>query len=57
MKEIDIFHRGVRRDPFTGDVAPTITCNANSKNRYNILAAVASISQMECQAQLRIRDY
>lgn len=37
MKEIDV-HGLVRRDPLNGDV-PTIECNANSKNRWNILAA------------------
>ena len=38
MKEINIFSK-VRRNPFSGGV-PDHTCNANSKNRYNILAAV-----------------
>ena len=37
MKEIDI-HGKVRRNIMTGDV-PTIQCNANSKNRWNIIAA------------------
>ena len=30
----------VRRDPFTG-VVPDIRCDANSRNRYNILAAIS----------------
>ena len=39
MKEIDIYCN-VRRDPFTGAVPYNVSRNANSKNRYNILAAV-----------------
>ena len=38
QKEKDLFFK-VRRDPFTGNV-PHHSCNANSKNRYNIFAAV-----------------
>ena len=38
MKEIDIFGT-VRRDPFLGS-APNHEMEANSKNRYSILAAV-----------------
>ena len=38
MKGVDIYDR-VRRDPFTGNV-PSLTCDANSKNRYNIFAAI-----------------
>jgi len=38
MKDIDLYDR-TRRDPITGEVFP-ILCNANSKFRYNILAAV-----------------
>jgi len=39
QKEKDLLFK-VRRDPFTGNV-PHHSCNANSKNRYNIFAAVA----------------
>ena len=39
FKGVDIFDR-VRRDPMTG-IVPELRCDANSKNRYNILAAVA----------------
>ena len=38
MKEVMIFGK-VRRDPITGDT-PNHRMNANSKNRFNILAAV-----------------
>ena len=38
LKEVDLTGE-VRRDPFTGDI-PHETCNANAKNRYNVLAAV-----------------
>ena len=38
MKEVDIYGC-VRRDPMTGQI-PTHRMNVNSKNRYNILAAV-----------------
>ena len=38
MKEIDIYGT-VRRDPYNGSTPPQIV-KANSKNRYNILAAV-----------------
>ena len=38
MKGVDIYDK-VRRDPFTGNV-PHLTCDANSKNRYNIFAAI-----------------
>lgn len=39
MKGIDIY-KHVRKDPFT-DHTPNLTCDANSKNRYNVLAAVS----------------
>lgn len=39
LKEIDIYGK-TRRDPFTGHV-DYIECNANSRNRFNILAAVS----------------
>jgi len=38
FKGIDIYSL-VRRDPFTG-VVPYIRCDANVKNRYNVLAAI-----------------
>ena len=38
MKEIDVYGE-VRRDPITGEV-PVQECEANSKNRYNILSSV-----------------
>ena len=38
MKEVDLTGQ-VRRDPFTGEI-PHVTCNANARNRYNVLAAV-----------------
>ena len=39
FKGVDIFDR-VRRDPLTG-IVPELRCDANSKNRYNVLAAVS----------------
>ena len=39
FKGIDIY-KHVRKDPFT-DHTPDLTCDANSKNRYNVLAAVS----------------
>ena len=38
MKEIDVYGE-VHRDPITGEV-PVQQCEANSKNRYNILSSV-----------------
>ena len=39
MKGIDIYKR-TRKDPFTS-ATPSLQCDANSKNRYNVLAAVS----------------
>ena len=39
FKGVDIFDR-VRRYPITG-IVPQLRCDANSKNRYNVLAAVS----------------
>ena len=39
FKGLDIYCK-VRRDPFTG-VVPDIRCDANCRNRYNILAAIS----------------
>jgi transposase len=42
LKEKDLFFK-VRRDPFTGNIPHhTRSCNANSKNIYNIFAAVTA---------------
>ena len=38
MKEVDLSGRA-RRDPITGEI-PHEICNANARNRYNVLAAV-----------------
>ena len=48
MKEIDIYGK-VRRDPIDGTVA-WIPCNPNTKNRYNILAAVGLKQTIACEA-------
>ena len=55
MKDIDLYDR-TRRDPVTGEVFP-ILCNANSKFRYNILAAVTVKRNLQRNVEfLRLED-
>ena len=48
MKEIDIYAR-VRRNVMDGTV-PYIPCNANSRNRYNIMTAVRLNKKRPCES-------